>query len=779
MKKASLAFAISAALSPGVLMAQQAIDLSSLNGANGFVVNGIDAGDYSGRRVAGAGDINGDGVADVVVSASGASPGTQSEGETYVIFGSRTGFSASISLANLDGSNGFVLNGVDANDASGRDVSGAGDVNGDGVDDLIIGAVYADPGADEAGEAYIVFGGTTAFPADFDLSSLDGSNGFVLTGTDMGDLAGIAVDGAGDVNGDGIADVIIGAAGRGPGSNFQGVSYVVFGSRSAFPASIELASLNGSDGFALNGINAGDIAGISVSSAGDVNGDNIDDVLIGAPNADPGTNNEGETYVVFGSSEGFAAGINLADLDGSNGFTISGPDLGDNSGTSVSHAGDVNSDGIGDILIGAPLANPGGNNEGESYVVFGRETAFSARVSLASLNGSNGFVLNGVDAGAYTGFSVSSAGDVNGDGISDVIFGAPFADAQNSDDGETYLVFGRETGFGTSLNLSELSGPNGLVINGIDAMDFSGSVGAAGDVNGDGIDDVIIGAYSAGPSGNSAGESYVLFGNAAPMRAAGPNAVLFDQLEDDVNAPGSQLDLSLAQEYLDVDPFGGVAIIGDGSALSQGRWQSSPDGITWADLPSPLSDSSALVLGGGSSVRFVPAADFNGQPGALSVRLWDGRWRTPGAAVDITTATGALGGFAGNDNLLAVTVNITPVNDAPSLVAADPPAVTDTDGPQTVTGWATLSAGPADEAGQQVSVAVIGITNPNLFLVLPAVDADGNLTYTPAPGANGSSSFTVVAGDDGGVANGGQNTSPPQTFQITISSDVVFANSFE
>ena len=128
-------------------------DLNTLDGTNGFVINGIDAGDVSGQSVSGAGDVNGDGIDDLIVGAprEGAS---ESFGESYVVLGSNSGFSSSLDLSTLNGSNGFVVNGINNYDYSGSSVSGAGDVNGDGIDDLIIGAYRFD----EAGESYVVFG---------------------------------------------------------------------------------------------------------------------------------------------------------------------------------------------------------------------------------------------------------------------------------------------------------------------------------------------------------------------------------------------------------------------------------------------------------------------------------------------------------------------------------------------------------------------------------------------------------------------------------------------
>ncbi len=514
--------------------------LSSLDGTNGFTLTGIAMTDNFGRSVSSAGDVNGDGYDDLIIGAFGADPNGAGSGETYIVYGGAsapgTDGVPDLSRLALDG-NGFTLAGISELDDSGISVSSAGDVNGDGYDDLIIGAQSVGTIQGEydrfpgPGEAYVVYGGATGADLTLDRSTLDGARGFALTGISADDEFGFSVSSAGDVNGDGYNDLIIGANGVGSSA---GATYVVYGGASAPGTNgvLDISMLDGTNGFTLTGIDADDYSGRSVSSAGDVNGDGYDDLIIGAYGADlNGNDDAGETYVIYGgaSAPGIGGVLELSDLDGTNGFTLTGSVRNNHVGFSVSSAGDVNGDGYDDLIIGADGNDPGGEiRAGEAFIVYGGASAPGTNgvLDLSTLDGTNGFILTGIDGFDRVGDSVSSAGDVNGDGYDDLIIGAQDADPNgNSSAGETYVVYGGASAPGTGgvLDLGALDGSNGFILTGIDAADNAGiSVSSAGDINGDGYDDLIIGASGADPNGDNSGESYVIYGGATGTESLTP-----------------------------------------------------------------------------------------------------------------------------------------------------------------------------------------------------------------------------------------------------------------
>jgi hypothetical protein len=206
-----------------------------------------------------------------------------------------------------------------------------------------------------------------------------------------------------------------------------------------------------------------DRLGFSLSNAGDINNDGFDDLIIGAPNAYTDSNGKpGQTYIVFGQSE-FDSSFDLSSLDGSNDFVINGQSIEDYSGLSVSNAGDINNEDIDDLIIGTPQATPNGTNSGQIYIVFGQEGAVIPTLDLDSLDGTNGFISNG-EEDSKLGFSVSSAADVNSEGIDDLIIGGHDADVNGiTNEGISYVIFGQDGNFDSSFDLTSLNGNNGFV----------------------------------------------------------------------------------------------------------------------------------------------------------------------------------------------------------------------------------------------------------------------------------------------------------------------------
>jgi len=430
------------------------LDLGNFGGG-GIAITGAGISYNTGYSVSSAGDVNGDGKADMLIGAYGYSSNT---GIVYLIYGGSN--LANINLASL-GISGITITGAGTNYQTGFSVSSAGDVNGDGKADMLIGAYGYSSGT---GIVYLIYGGSNL--ANINLASL-GSSGITITGAGTGYLTGYSVSSAGDVNGDGKADMLIGAWGT-------GIVYLIYGGSNL--ANINLASL-GSSGITITGAGTGYFTDQSVSSAGDVNGDGKADMLIGVPEY---FSEAGIVYLIYGASN--LANINLASL-GSSGIIITGAGANYYTGWSVSSAGEVNGDGKADMLIGAFGYS---SYTGIVYLIYGGSNL--ANINLASL-GSSGITITGAGTNYYTGYSVSSAGDVNGDGKADMLIGAF---GYSSFTGIVYLIYGGSNL--ANINLASL-GSSGITITGAGTNYYTGySVSSAGDVNGDGRPDLLIGA---------------------------------------------------------------------------------------------------------------------------------------------------------------------------------------------------------------------------------------------------------------------------------------------
>ena len=484
---------------------------SAMDPNGNVVLDGEGAGIYFGYSVSGAGDVNNDTYADVIVGANGYNSNT---GRAYIYYGGGA-------ITPMDNTADVILDGQVAVDNFGYSVSGAGNVNNDDYDDVIVGAFGHDSWT---GRAYIFYGNGGDMP-------MDNTADVTLDGENQGDYFARSVSGAGDVNNDNYADVIVGAESY---NSSTGRAYIYYGG----------AAMNPNGNVILNGENQGDKFGNSVSAAGNVNNDDYGDVIVGAnfhrcetgrayiyfggspmnDVADVKMDGEGEDND-FGISVSSAGDVNKDDyadiivgaagyncttgrayiyyggavLDNTADVTMTGEAVDDKFGASVSSAGDVNNDGYSDVIVGANKNSANGFSAGRAYIYYGG----------VAMNNTADVIMTGEAAFDEFGASVSTAGDVNNDGYSDVIVGAHLNDGGSWDKGRAYIFYGNGNG-------TQMDNTADVTMTGESDADYFGwSVSTAGDVNKDGYSDVIVGAYSNDNiSGWDAGRAYIFYGGA-------------------------------------------------------------------------------------------------------------------------------------------------------------------------------------------------------------------------------------------------------------------------
>jgi hypothetical protein len=393
--------------------------------------------------------------------------------------------------ANLSSSDAS-FRGEAAFDLSGASVAMAGDVNGDGYDDFLIGASMNDQGANTGGQAYLILGKASGWAMDKGLGAVDAS----FYGKTLNDYVGNSEAGVGDVNKDGYDDFVISSYGN---TTFTGKVYLFLGKASGWAMDTPIVNADAS----FVGEATNNYAGSTVAGVGDVNGDGYDDFIIGAQGNDYSYLDAGQAYLIFGRASGWAKNVSLASANAS--FT--GEAASDQAGFTVSGAGDVNGDGLSDLMVGASANKEGGNFAGQTYIFFGKRNGWSMRTNVSKADAS----FWGEASNTAAELRVAGAGDVNGDGYDDMLFGNGYSSLGGVAAGRAYLVMGKAAGWAMDSKLANADvafGSEGA------AQILGHAVAGAGDVNGDGLDDILIGAYGNNDMGGSAGKAYLILGRA-------------------------------------------------------------------------------------------------------------------------------------------------------------------------------------------------------------------------------------------------------------------------
>ena len=441
----------------------------SLSGADA-ILTGEGASDFAGASVSNAGNLNEDGEMDLLIGAWNSERGGNQSGAAYVMYGPASGI---VDLASADA----VIVGESANNKLGEAVDGGADRNNDGFDDVLIGAPYNDRGGDYSGSVYLLYGPLSGV--------IDAGNADVIfIGEAEDNYVGSSLAWVRDIDGDERDDVLIGVHGSARAGSFAGAAYLF-----TSPVSGEM-NLSSADCI-ITGESPGDYAGYAVADAGDTNGDGIIDIVIGAIGTDVDWGGSGSAHLYLGPLSGE---LTLADADAS----VTGEASGVGVGANVRTAGDTNADGYDDVLVSTPYNNRAGSSAGAVYLLLGP-------VSNSGVGNADA-ILVGETSGDRLSTLSRSPQDLSGDSVPDVVAGAYFSDRNGSDSGAAYLFVSPVSGVQSTadadvLMIGEDSGGNAGT-----------SIAALPDQDGDGLGELLIGAYQADRSGTNAGTAYLILG---------------------------------------------------------------------------------------------------------------------------------------------------------------------------------------------------------------------------------------------------------------------------
>jgi hypothetical protein len=420
-------------------------DLDSMPFSEGFTIAGTTAYDDAGHSFSSV-DINKDGFADLIVGVPGGTPSKNKghAGMVYVVYGKATRTS-NVDLKSLSTTDGFAIAGMTMNDRAGTSVAVIGDINGDGFQDIGIGASYASRNSvSGCGVTFVIYG-AASFPSILDLATLTSTQGFQLISSYTNGFFGNTISKAGDFNKDGVDDFIIGA--HKDGNLPQGRAYIILGNKNTpFPLTINMNAFPVTHGLIIvTSATKNDQFGYSVAYAGDFNGDGNGDIIIGANYFDPSkaTTNAGAAFVLYGSASNTAGStIVVNTMTSSQGVALYPGLTLYHIGDSVSGGGDIDKDGYDDVVVGGTQLPQSGSPTGMAYVIRGGPNVPTIWGG-SSWQSSYGFVISGVNGLSQLGYSVDNSGDINGDGVADILVTAPgttYNGVTNS--GVTYVIFG-------------------------------------------------------------------------------------------------------------------------------------------------------------------------------------------------------------------------------------------------------------------------------------------------------------------------------------------------